>query len=214
MAHPVALALTCVMVSCSLFPATAMAQPGNRSLNMKARVLDIVFPLDVAPKLNFLKMVLRFSDSDSQLIVVVYPDTEKYWIRRCEIISYELEGMEEDQLFQLVSKMVAENPDITPQEIAARLKVKVTRSAVDPEAFYRARDELKAVRISPILADRVAVDDYSEYEFWYDNGQESVHYTLTGPFEGDPQDKLVQWMIRFRARVPDLLKASAAATKP
>ncbi len=32
-----------------------------------------------------------------------------------------------------------------------------------------------------MLASRVAVDEYSEYEFWYNGGQESVHYKLVGP---------------------------------
>jgi hypothetical protein len=60
------------------------------------------------------------------------------------------------------------------------------------------------------MASRVAVDEYSEYEFWYDTEEESVHYKLTGPFKGDPQDKLVQWMIRFRASVPELVSAASA----
>jgi hypothetical protein len=173
---------------------------------MKARVLNILFPLDVAPKPYFLKMVLRFSDSDTQLVVVVYPDKEKYWVRRCEITSYVLEGMGKGQLSQLISKMIAENPDVKEQAIAARLKVDVSRSSVAPEALKHALDELKTIRISPILTDRVAVDEYSEYEYWYDNWQESVHYAITSPFGNDPQDKLGRWMVKFRANLPDLLK--------
>jgi hypothetical protein len=57
---------------------------------------------------------------------------------------------------------------------------------------------------------RIAVDEYSEYEFWYTGGQESVHYKLVGPFKDDPQDKLVQWMIRFRTSVPELMSAASA----
>jgi len=91
-------------------------------------------------------------------------------------------------------------------EITAKLKVEVSRSSIAPEALKHAFDELKAIRISPILADRVSVDEYSEYEYWYDNWQESVHYAITGPFKGDPQDQLVQWMIRFRAIALDLAK--------
>jgi hypothetical protein len=60
------------------------------------------------------------------------------------------------------------------------------------------------------LADRIALDEYSTYEFWYSDGQESVHYRLAGPFNGDPQDKLVRWMIKFRASVPELLKAGSS----
>jgi hypothetical protein len=198
------------LLSCILFTATATAQPGDRYLDVKARVLDILFPLDVAPKPYFLKMVLRFGDSETQLVVLVYPDDEKYWIRRSEVIDYKLRGMSKGELSQLISKMVAENRSVRAEDIAAKVKVDVSRSPVDPEALYHALDELKPVRISPILADRIAVDDVSEYEYWYDNWQESVHYTIAGPFKDGPQDQLVQWMIRFRANLPNLLKASVA----
>lgn len=124
--------LICALLSCILFATTATAQPGDRYLDMKARVLDVLFPLDVAPKPYFLKMVLRFSDSDTQLVVVVYPDKEKYWVRKCEITSYVLEGMGKGQLSQLISKMVAENPNVKEQEIAAKLKVDITRSSITP----------------------------------------------------------------------------------
>jgi hypothetical protein len=191
-----------------LFAASANAQPGDRHLDMKARVLNILFPLDVAPKLYFQRMVLRFSDSDTQLVVVVYPDKDKYWVRKCEITSYALQGMGKGELSQFISKMVAENPNLQEQEIAAKLKVETTRSSVALEAFNRALDELKAIRISPVLADRVAVDEYSEYEFWYDNWQESVHYAITSPFGKDPQDQLGRWMTKFRDNLPNLLKAS------
>jgi len=201
-----------ILIACALFcriifAAPASAQPGDRHLDVKARVLDILFPLDVAPKPYFQKIVLRFSDSDTQLVVVVYPDKDKYWVRKCEITRYALEGMRKGELSQFISKMVAENPNVKEQDIAAKLKVDISRSFVPLDAFKSALDGLKAIRIPPVFADRVAVDEYSEYEFWYDNWQESVHYTLTGPFNDAPQGKLVQWMIKFRATVPNLLKA-------
>jgi hypothetical protein len=204
------IAAVLALFSCIFFAGTANAQPGDRYLNLKARVLDILFPLDIAQKPYFLKMILRFGDSGTQLVVVVYPDKEKYWVRRCEITSYTLVGMGKGELSQFISKMVAENPDVKEQEIAAKLKVDVSRSSVAPEALNRALAELKSVRISPILADRISVDEYSEYEYWYDNWQECVHYTITSPFGKDPQDKLGQWMIRFRAILPNLLKGSSA----
>jgi hypothetical protein len=198
------------LLSCVLFTASSTAaQPGDRHLDMKARVLSLVFPLDVAPKPYFLKMILRFGDSDTQLVVVVYPDKEKYWVRRCEIASYALAGLGKGQLSQLISRMVAENPKVTDQEIAAKLKVEVSRSSIEPEALSRALNDLKDIRIPPILTDRVAVDEFSDYEYWCDNWQESVQYTITGPFKDTPQDELVQWMIKFRANLPDLLKSSA-----
>ena len=182
--------LATALFSCFLLAEMASAQPGDRYLDMKARVLEILFPLDVTPKPYFQKMVLRFSDSDTQLVVVVYPDKDKYWVVKCEITSYGLEGMGKGGLSQFISKMVAENPNVKDQEIAAKLKVNITRFSVPLEALDRALDELKIIRISPVLADRVSVDEYSEYEFWYDNWQESVRYVITSPFENDPQDQL------------------------
>lgn len=199
----------CVFI---LVAGTVRAEARDRYLD-KARVLDILFPLDVEPKASLEMMILRFGDSDTQLVVVVYPDKDKYWIRRYDVISYTLRGMKEGQLSEMISKMGAENPSITAEEIAAKIKVDVARSPIDSDLLKRAFDELKGVRISPLLGNRVAVDEYSEYQYWYSGGQESVHYTITGPFKGDPQDKLVQWMIKFRANLPNLLKASST-TKP
>lgn len=196
------IAVTCALFSCILFAAMASAEPGDRHLDMKSRVLDILFPLDVAPTPYFSKMVLRFSDSDTQLVVVVYPGGKG------ELIRYTLAGVKSGELSQLISKMVAENPKVTDREIAAKLKVDVDRSPVEHEALNRALDELKAIRISPVLESRVAVDEYSEYEFWYDTWQESVHYTITSPAGNAAQDKLSQWMTKFRASVPNLVKAS------
>src|SRR5271168_3915393 len=194
--------VTCALFSCILFAATASAQPGDRNLDMKARVLDILFPLDLGPTPYFSKMVLRFSDSDTQLVVVVYPGGKG------ELIRYSLAGVKSGELSHLISKMVAEDPKVTDREIAAKLKVDVSRSPVAHEALNRALDELKAIRISPVLESRVAVDEYSEYEFWYDTWQESVHYTITSPVGNAAQDKLGQWMTKFRESVPNLLKAS------
>ena len=196
---------TCVLLSCLLFAATVSAQPGDRRLDMKTRVLDLLFPLNVTPEPYFAKMILRFGDSDTQLVVVVYPGGKS------ELIRFSLAGTSSRELSHLISKMTAENPTVREQEIAAKLKVDVTRSPIEHEAFNRVIDELKVIRISPVLANRVAVDESSEYEFWYDTWQESVHYTITGPFGDDPQDQLGRWMIKFKVESPpDLLRASSA----
>jgi hypothetical protein len=172
-------------------------------LDMKSRVLDILFPLDVAP--YFSKMVLRFSDSDTQLVVVVYPGGKG------ELIRYSVAGVKGGELSQLISRMVAEKPKLTDREIAAKLKVDLSRWPVEPGALNRALDELKAIRISPVLKSRVAVDEYSEYEFWYDTGQERVYCAIISPFGNDPQDKLGSWMTKFRDNVPSMLKAKVGA---
>ena len=93
--------VACAVLFGILSVVTASAQPGDRYLDMKARVLDILFPLDVAPKPYFLKMILRFGDSDTQLIVVVYPGGKS------ELIRYSFAGMGEGKLSQLISKMLA-----------------------------------------------------------------------------------------------------------
>jgi len=198
------IAVVCTLISCILSTPSATAQSGGRYLDMKARVLDILFPLDVTPKPYFSKMILRFSDSDTQLIVVVYPGGKS------ELIRYSLSGMGNGKLSQLISKMVAENTNVTDREIAAKLKVDVIRSSINHEALSRSLDELRTVQISPILENRVAVDEFSEYDFWYDTWQESLHYTITSPLGNTPQDKLGKWMIKFRASVPILLKAGSA----
>jgi len=187
----------------TLFSLTATAQPGDRYLVMKAQVLTALFTLDVEPKPYFLKMVLRFGDSDTQLTVVVYPG------RKSEVLRFRLADSNPGDLERLVSRAVADNPQVKPQEIAAGLKVDVARSPVDYDAGLRpAIDDLKSIRISPVLASRVAVDEFSEYEFWYDTWQESVHYTIVSPFHSEPQDKLGKWMLRFRAKAEAWLKGN------
>lgn len=188
----------------------ALAQSGNYRVNIKDRILDILFALD-APTAPFLtKTTLRFSDTGTQLVVLTYPVYPQHPGGRAEIIKYSITGMGTENLSEFIAKMVAQNPNVTDREIAAKLKVDVSSSPIGYEVLNRSLNKLKTIRISPILASRVAVDEYSEYEFWYDGGQESVHYTVTGPFHDAPQDELVEWMIKFRASVPDLLKAGSA----
>ena len=128
------------------------------------------------------------------------------------MIRYTLADMSNSDVSQLIETMVAENPDINENQIAAKLKVNISRSPVDGEALDRALKKLKAVRISPILDDGEAVD-FSEYEFWYDNWQESVHYVLTSPPKHAPEDKLVRWMIEFRATAAELVKTPSARSR-
>jgi len=185
---------------------------GGVPADMKDRVLDLLFRSDAVSAPFFSKMTLRYGDSDSQLVVLTYPVYPVHPGGQAELVSYTIDGMGSDNLSQFISKMAAQNPNVTDQEIAAKLKVDVKRSPIRYEALSRFLDDLKAIRISPVLASRVAVDEYSEYEFWYNGGQESVYYKVVGPFKDDPQDKLVQWMIRFRTGVPELV--SAASAKP
>ena len=183
---------------------------GGVPADMKDRVLDLLFRSDAVTSPFLSKMTLRYGDSDSQLVVLTYPVYPVHPGGQAEVISYTVTGMGSDNLTQFISKMAAQNPSVTDQEIAAKLKVEVKRSPISYEALERFLEELKAMRISPMLENRVAVDEYSEYQFWYNNGQESVHYKVAGPFKDAPQDKLVHWMIRFRTGVPELLSTASA----
>ena len=193
---------TSAVLLCTLSAAVAIAQPGDRCMSTEARVLDLVFPLDVGPKPYFTRLAMRYGDSDTQIVVAVFPGGS------AEMVRYSLAGMGRSEFSQLVSRMVAKNPDVKDQEIAAKVKVQVTRSPVEFKALDHALGELKAMRISPFLATRVASDESTEYEYWFDTWQESVHYVITGPFDGSTQDQLVQWLIRHRANLEELAKVS------
>jgi hypothetical protein len=191
-------------MSCFLPATVAVAQPGDRGLDTKSRILSVLFPLDVSPKPYALKMALRFGDADTQLVIVLYPG------RKAEVIRYELADLSGGGLSQLIAKMRSDNPSVTDDEIAARVKVSVTRSAIPYAVLERGLDRLRKVRISPSIQSRVALDGANEYEFWFDTWEESVHYSIMGVFKEAPQDQLVEWMIKFRENMHDLTLTSPA----
>src|SRR5262245_14336132 len=117
--------LICMFFIPTLLGPTAFAQPGDRYLLMKSQVLDILFPLDVAPKPYVAKMVLRFGDSDSQLTVVLYPG------KKAEIVQFRLVDMAPGDLERAISKAVADDSRVTAGALAAKLRVDVTRRSVD-----------------------------------------------------------------------------------
>jgi len=203
-------AVACALFFCVLSAAPVMAQRGWGDPNMGARVLDLVFPSDFASEPYFEKLILRFGDSDTQLVILVYSN---YPVRpggNSEMIRYSLASMRGGDLSGLISKMVAENPDVTAQDIAAKLKVDVTRSSIESKVLDRALKKLKSLRISPILETGICVDECPVYEYWYDDGQDSVHYVIRGDVGKSPQQELLQRMITFRAALPDLARASSA----
>ncbi len=202
---------TAVFLISVLSAMVGRAQPGDRTLDPQARVLDIIFPVEVPQRPYFLKMVLRFDKTSTQLVIVVYPDKERYWIRRCDVIKYVLPEAAKTQLSQSLSQLSPEASEDAVRASAAKLKVEVSRFTIAPEALSKSLIELRSIRISPVLAERVSVDEFSEYEFWYDNWQESVHYAIIGAPGKAPQDKLTQWMIKFNTNLPGLLEASSAS---
>jgi len=182
----------------ALLAAHATAQSDERGLDVRARVFDSVFPLDV-PASYGMKMVLRFSDSASQLVVLQGP------LRKAELIRYRITNMTGAELAQLIDKLFAENPKMTERDIVPKLKVDVDRRAIDYDVVERAVVELQKIRISPALGSpqgRIGVDDVTQYEFWLTLGSDSVHYTILSPGDGKyPQDALAEWMVKFRATV-------------
>jgi len=188
--------LLCAFLVC----ATVQAQPGRRSRDVKAQTLDLLFPLKVEPEPYFSKMVLRFGDSLSQLAVVVY------FGGKSEIIRHRLVGISRTEFNEVTFKAFLDS-SLTAQQIAAKTKVEVTRAAIDyDKTLGPALEDLKRVRLSPFLGSRVGLDDVSEFEFWYDTWEESVHYSLVGPFNGAPEDEVTKWMLNFRTKAEGWLK--------
>ncbi len=188
----------------------AAAQPRDDGFkSMKERVLDVLFPVEDRTPPYLTKMTLRYGDTDTQLVVLTYFAYPKRPGGQAEVIRYSIAGMEKGGLSNFVDKSVAQRPGVTASEIAAMLKVNVAHLSVDYDLLMRLTKDLKDIRIAPVLQTRVAVDNYSQYDYWFDTGQEFVHYSITGPSNGSPQDRLVEWMIRFRTRLPDLVKPSS-----
>lgn len=102
--------LLCVL---SLLGASSRAQSGDRVLDRARRVLAAVYPSDVGQRPYFLRLVVRYSDSASQIVVVEYPDPRQYWITRCSITTYELADMTPRQVGDLITRMERANPDVT-----------------------------------------------------------------------------------------------------
>jgi hypothetical protein len=187
--------VVCTLLLCALStPAISQTRDRNPP-EVYADVLNLLFPLNVESKPYYVKFILRFHDTDTQLVLIVYPG------RTSELVSFSLDNMKGSDLFKLISEMLVKNPGVKDEEIAAKVKVHTTRTAVDYKAVEPALNDLKSIRISPFFQTRVFVDEYSEYDYWFDSGQESVHYKICSidSAAADPQDQLAHWMTRFRA---------------
>ena len=196
-------ALICALLICVL-SAPAIPQTRGRGVSeVYSDVLNVLFPMDVESKPYYVKFILRFHDTESQLALIVYPGTES------ELVSHSLENVKGQDLYTLVSEMLDKNASVKAEEIAAKVRVRTTRSAVDYKAVEPALNELKSIRISPYFQTRIFLDEYSAYDFWFSSGQESVHYRICGnSSKSDAQDKLVRWMTKFRADSASIVKHS------
>ena len=202
---------TATILACTLMALIGSAQPTDRALTPKARVLDFLFTVEVTQRPYLFKLALRFYDAGTQVVIVVYPDKEKYWVRRCEVTTYSLDGGVRRELAESLSKLPPEASDDAVRAIVSRLKVQAKRVAIAPEALAKPLSELRSIKISPMLPMYASLDEVSRYEFWYNTWQDSVHYSMFGP-PGKAQGELVRWMIRLKTELPDLLKGSSAPT--
>lgn len=193
-------AVVCALLLCALSaPATPQTRERNPS-EVYSDVLNLLFPLNVESKPYYVKFILRFHDTDTQLALIVYPGGAS------ELVSVSLDNMKGNDLFKLVSEMLAKNSSLRDEEIAAKVKVQTTRTAVEYKAVEPALNDLKSIRISPFFQTRIFVDEYSEYDYWFDSGQEAVHYRICANSTGDPQDQLAHWMARFRENFASMVQ--------
>jgi hypothetical protein len=191
-------AVLVVFLCVLIVPAKSRAQ-GSNHRDFQDRVLDLLFRSDIESKPYYIKMVLRFYDDTSQIALVVYPGGDS------ELVRSTLDGMNASKLFQFIATIHAEHPNAQPVEVAAAVKVRTTRSPVQYRTLEPALNALKTIRVSPFLNTRVGVDEVSLYDFWFDSGQESVHYRILGdPILHDQQDNLARWMAGFRATCKSL----------
>jgi len=185
----------------------ASANPGaldRDPLAVHERVLNVLFPTDVESRPYYVKLILRFHDDASQLALVVYPGGAS------ELIRSSLENMNASDLFQYVSKSLTENPQVNEGEIAAKVRVRTTHFPVQYKTVEPLLNDLKAIRISPFLATRIGVDEVTWYDFWFDSGQESVHYKIFSDSTlREPQDRLARWMTQFRAACQNVMKSKS-----
>lgn len=176
---------------------SASAQPGNRRVDMESRVLDVVLPLDVQNEPYRWRMVLRFTDSASQLTLVARAGS------RIEVTERRVVAMDNGRLAGLVTRSMEQNRSISERQIAAQLKVETVRRVIDADSISPLLEDLRRVTLSPILEDRGGTN-FARYEFRYDTWQEAAHYTVLTPYGATPLDDLAAWMRKCRERVAAL----------
>ena len=134
---------------------------------------------------------------------------------RGEVYQYRVREIDREAPSERISRAFMENRGATAAGIASRIRVDVTRTPIRAASFVRVLDELKTIQLSPLLANRICLDDYPMYEFWQQGDQESVYYALHRPSGNGlrddpwPQGRLGRWMISVQTRLPELLKEAA-----
>lgn len=193
----IATLLNCLAVS-------AFAQSGDASLNTLHRLGT---PLT--------ETVLRYGDDHTEIVVLTYLNSPyrpyPYAVGLAQVFKFSESDADNGKLSEYVDKLLAPEPNVTEYEIAERLKIDNMHASVDTDALERFMKGLRSIRVSPVWGSGVCVDDCPLYDYWFSDGTDYFHYSIAGR-KGD-KAKLVRWMFRFRAALPELIKRSSAAKK-
>lgn len=160
--------------------------------NTREDVLDLLFPRNVNTRQYYARFVLRFSNPDGQLDVYLYPGGA------AEVVRFSLHGPRGQSVSEVASEMLRRNPGVTPRDIARMFGVTTNREPINREKLKKALTALKKLRLPAYPRTVVVVDARSIYDYWFDSGGESIHYSMFGPVSNTQYDSLLQWMISFR----------------
>jgi hypothetical protein len=187
------LAILCgFTVSCNSF-----AQPGDRAMSDKSRVLDALFVLENEAKPHYLKIVMRFGDTNSQMVLVM--DTDG----KTEVREYFAADPGSGSMETAIARIRAANPGISDHDIAVKIGVTIKRKTISKTVVQGSLRALGDLKISPALQSAVCLDECDEYEFSYDTWQESVHYIIVSPARHSQMRRLLDWMNHLRSSVKD-----------
>ena len=195
-----------LLVGTDVLAETATRNP----FDLRAKLLDRVLPSTVESRsLWFDKLTVRYSapiesceewpQSDDQLVLVTYSvDPPRHPTPECEIISYKVKGIGGECLWKVITRMLAQNPKVSEDEIEAALVVDVKRRSIPMKERDKLLAGLAAIRLPPVLTSRICVDACPRYEYWYQTSEEVVHYSVVGS-GGASADQLTTWMVKFRS---------------
>jgi hypothetical protein len=193
----------------SVLSLPTMPQDAARDVNdVESQVLDLLFHTNAESAPYYMKLVLRFSDDDSQVALIVYPGGHS------ELVRSSLSNMSPADFHRLISDTLARNPVARDEDIATSVRISTVRYRMEYSAVEPELNELKAIRISPLLDTRVGVDAVSYDEYWFASGQESVHYRIFDRSGHNAQDQLSRWMDRFRSNLPNIEKDASKTSEP
>lgn len=177
-------------------------------IQMKADLLDRLLPLEGASRPWFDKIVVRFSNPigdfgevprpDSQLVLFTYPVAPPaHETPECELVSYTVRSRSGGGLSTLIRRKLDLNPSVSADDIALAVVIDVQRRSISMKERDKIIRDLKRLRLSPVLATRICLDNCPRYDFWHDTGTEVVRYTLRGGHGTDSEGRLVAWMDGF-----------------